>query len=141
MRNGLVRDFSRKLMLLGSVLPIVMIGVMPGVVTATETAAERSSLYEQVPSFSVHGRISNFDVLDPESLIVWAGPFRPYLVELAVPIVNPGFAHAIGIRSRQNRVSAGFDSVTVEGTNYLIKRIYKLSREEARSLKAAAQAN
>jgi hypothetical protein len=139
MTNRIIRDFSRTLLLVGSVLTMVVSGGIPGVVAATETATARSN-YEQVPSFSALGGISNFHALDRESLIVWAGPFRPFLIELAAPSVDLRFAHTIGIRSRQDRVYAGFDSVIVEGMRYPIERIYKLSREEARSLKAGAQA-
>jgi len=107
---------------------------------AAAAVAEHDANFEQVSSFSTLGGLDSFHVLDRETLIVWGHRSRPYLVELAAPSFELDFTHRIGIRSRWDRVYAGFDAVVVDGWSYPIRRIYKLSREEATALKAEAEA-
>jgi hypothetical protein len=104
------------------------------------TAAERNSDFEEVTSFSMIGGLDNFYALDRETLLVWTNPNRPYLIELAIPCFDLEFTHRIGIRANSDRVYAGFDAVIVRGTGYTIKRIYRLTREDAEILKAEHKA-
>jgi hypothetical protein len=88
---------------------------------------------EQVESFSILARPHSWSVVDEDTVIVWATPRRPYLIELAFPSRDLRFAHVIGVTSVGSRVYAKFDSVKVEGFRYPIDSIYELTREEARS--------
>ena len=88
---------------------------------------------EQVESFSMLTRPYSWSAVDEDTVIVWATPFRPYLVELAFPSHDLRFADVIGLTSVGSRVYAKFDSVKVRGFRYPIDSIYKLTREEARN--------
>jgi hypothetical protein len=67
-------------------------------------------------------------------VILWATPFKPYLVELAFPSHDLRFSEVIGVTSVGSRVYAKFDAVKVGGFRYPIDSIYKMTREEARNL-------
>jgi hypothetical protein len=88
---------------------------------------------EEIGSFAMLTRPYSWTPVDRDTVIVWATPFRPYLLELAFPSHDLKFAHAIGVTSVGSRVYAKFDSVQVGGFRYPIERIYELSREEARN--------
>ena len=88
---------------------------------------------ESIPSF---GRLHSWSVVDDDSLIIWATPFRPYLVELFRPSPELKFAVSIGVTSFGSRIHARFDSVEVDGFSYPIRRIYEMSRDEAKALQA-----
>ena len=90
---------------------------------------------EPVASIPAWGRLHSWNVVDNETLIVWATPFRPYLVKLFHPSPELKFAWAIGVTSFGSRIHAKFDSVEVEGFSYPIREIYKLSREEAEAFR------
>lgn len=88
---------------------------------------------ERVDSMTVMTRPHSWRAVDEDTLIVWATPFHPYLVELAMPSHDLRFSHAIGLSQTGNRVHAGFDRVYVGGLRYPISGIYKLTRQEAKS--------
>lgn len=103
--------------------------------TADENAAEvQAPALEEVDSFSILSQLHSWQALDDDTVIVWATAFQPYLVELAYPSHDLKFAQAIGVTSVGKRVYAGFDSLRVAGFRYPIDSIYKMTREEARSL-------
>jgi hypothetical protein len=103
--------------------------------TADEsTAQEQAPAFEEVDSFSVLSQLHSWQAVDDDTVIVWATAFQPYLVELAYPSHDLKFAEAIGVTSVGSRVYAGFDSLRVAGFRYPIDSIYKMTREEARSL-------
>jgi hypothetical protein len=95
---------------------------------------EPGKAYEPVDSFVLMTRPYSWTALDNHTMILWATPFRPYLVELSFPSHDLRFAHAIGVTSFGSRVYAKFDAVNVRGFRYPISRIYKLTRDEAKSL-------
>lgn len=101
--------------------------------------AEIAPEAEEVDSFSILTRPWSFSVVDRDTVIVWATPSRPYLLELAFPAHDLPFALAIGVTSVGSRVYARFDAVKVAGIRYPIRNIYELSREEARSFERAAR--
>jgi hypothetical protein len=138
MKNATRDVASNRVAAIGSLL-VLTLGLGGGGFAAA-TVAEHAANFEQVPSFSTLGGLDSFHVLDRETLIVWAHRSRPYLVELAVPSFDLDFTHRIGIRSRSDRIYAGFDAVIVDGWSYPIRRIYKLSRDDATALKADAKA-
>ena len=98
------------------------------------SAEEIQPAFEQVDSFSMLARPHSWQALDEDTVIVWATPWDPYLVELAFPSHDLRFAHVIGVTSIGSRVYAKFDAVKVGGFRYPIDSIYKMTREEARAL-------
>ena len=106
--------------------------------SAPETAVEVKiapgiDQLQAVKSFSVLTRLHSWRPVDEDTLIIWATPFRPYLVELAYPSHDLRFSDAIGLTSVAGRVHAKFDSVKVRGFRYPIEAIYEMTRDEARN--------
>lgn len=104
---------------------------------ATEAAGP---IFEQVESIPMLTRPHSWQVIDEDTVVVWATPFDPYLIELAFKSHDLKFAQVIGITQYGSRVYAKFDAVKVGGFRYPIDSIYKMTREEARSLVRGAQA-
>ena len=100
--------------------------------TATKQVDARPG-FEQVDSILMMTRPHSWTAIDDDTVIVWATPFDPYLVELKFAAHDLKWAHAIGITQMGSRVYAKFDSVKVGGFSYPIDSIYKLTREEARN--------
>ena len=90
--------------------------------------------FEQVDSIPKLTRPHSWQVIDDDTVIVWATAFDPYLVELAFKSHDLKFAQVIGITQFGSRVYARFDAVKVGGFRYPIDSIYKMTREEARNL-------
>jgi len=94
---------------------------------------------EQVDSIVMLGRSPHsWQAVDDDTVIIWATAFDPYLVELAFKSHDLRFAHVIGVTQMGSRVYAKFDAVKVGGFRYPIDSIYKMTREEARSLTRGA---
>lgn len=89
---------------------------------------------EEVDSIPMLTRPYSWQVVDDETVVVWATPFDPYLVKLAFKSNDLRFAQVIGLTQFGSRVYARFDAVKVGGFRYPIDSIYKMSREEARDL-------
>jgi len=99
--------------------------------------ASQTRPYEAVRSVFVPGGFQSFEALDNHTLILWASPFRPYLVELGFPSHDLRFAQAIAVQSTfGSQIYSKFDSVHIGGFRYPIDQIYKLSPQEARRLRA-----
>ena len=90
--------------------------------------------FEQVDSIPMLTRPHSWQIVDDDTVVVWATPFDPYLVELAFKSHDLKFAHVIGITQFGSRIYAKFDAVKVDGFRYPIDSIYKMTREEARNL-------
>jgi hypothetical protein len=90
--------------------------------------------FEQVDSILLLSRPHSWQVIDDDTVVVWATAFDPYLVELAFKSYDLKFAEVIGITQVGSRVYAKFDAVKVRGFRYPIDSIYKMTREEARNL-------
>lgn len=105
---------------------------------ARETNAPASSTvvasFEQVDSIPMLTRPHSWQVIDDDTVIVWATPWDPYLVELAFKSHDLKFSQVIGITQVGSRIYAKFDAVKVGGFRYPIDSIYKMTREEARNL-------
>ncbi len=102
-----------------------------GAETAVETV---QPAFEQVDSIPMLTRPHSWQVIDDDTVVVWATPFDRYLVELAFKSHDLKFAQVIGITQFGSRVYARFDAVKVGGFRYPIDSIYKMTREEARNL-------
>jgi hypothetical protein len=96
--------------------------------------------FEQVESIPMLTRLHSWSAIDDDTVVIWATPFDPYLVELAFKSHELKFAQAIGITQFGSRVYAKFDAVKVGGFRYPIDSIYKMTREEARNLVRGARA-
>jgi hypothetical protein len=105
---------------------------------AAESGELRLTSLVPVDSIPALGRLHSWSVVDDETLIIWAGPSRPYLIELFRPSPELRFALSIGVTSFGSRIHARFDSVEVDGFSYPIRRIYQMSRNEAEALKATS---
>ena len=89
---------------------------------------------EQIDSIPMLRRPHSWQVIDDDTVVVWATPWDPYLVELAFKSHDLKFSQVIGITQVGSRIYAKFDAVTVRGFRYPIDSIYKMTREEARNL-------
>ena len=109
-----------------------------GVSAAAKNAAPRAAVQvpvgEPVDSFPILTRLHDWQVIDDKTVIVWATPWQPYLVQLKYPSHDLPFVQAIGITSFGDRVYARFDSLKVAGFRYPIDNIYKMTKEEAKEL-------
>jgi hypothetical protein len=101
---------------------------------ATKAASAPARAFEEVDSIPMLKRPHSWQIVDDDTVVVWATPFDPYLVELAFEIHDLKFAHVIGITQFGSRIYAKFDAVKVDGFRYPIDSIYKMTREEARNL-------
>ena len=124
-----------KLVALGAVAGLTL-GAASGFARDANAPTESTlvSGFEQVDSIPMLMRPHSWQVIDDDTVIVWATPFDPYLVELAFKSHDLKFAHVIGITQFGSRIYAKFDAVKVDGFRYPIDSIYKMTREEARSL-------
>ena len=96
--------------------------------------------FEQVDSILMMTPPHSWQAIDDDTVIVWATPFHPYLVELKFAAHDLKWAQAIGITQVGSRIYAKFDAVKVGGFRYPIDSIYKLTREEARNFARDARA-
>jgi hypothetical protein len=101
--------------------------------SAPQTEDARLGL-EQVDSIPMLTPPHSWQVVDDDTVVVWATPFDPYLVKLAFKSNDLKFAQVIGLTQFGSRVYAKFDAVKVDGFRYPIDSIYKMTREEARDL-------
>jgi hypothetical protein len=97
-------------------------------------AAAQAPPGQPVDSFPILSRLHDWQVIDDKTVIVWATPWQPYLVQLKYPSHDLPFVQAIGITSLGDRVYARFDSLRVAGFRYPIDNIYKMTKEEAKEL-------
>jgi hypothetical protein len=110
------------------------LGANAGFAAPAQGAAVSTAGFEQVDSIPMLARPHSWQVIDDDTVVVWATPFQPYLVELAFESPDLKFAQVIGITQFGSRVYAKFDAVKVRGFRYPIDSIYKMTREEARNL-------
>jgi hypothetical protein len=112
--------------------PVVAASRAPATETAAATA--QAPVGERVDSFPVLTRLHDWQVIDEKTVIVWANPWQPYLLQLAYPSHDLPFVQAIGVTSLGDRVYARFDSLKVRGFRYPIDNIYKMTKQEAKEL-------
>jgi hypothetical protein len=109
-----------------------------GVSAAAKSEAPRATtqapLGQPVDSFPILSRLHDWQVIDDKTVIVWATPWQPYLVQLKYPSHDLPYVQAIGVTSLGDRVYARFDSLRVAGFRYPIDNIYKMTKEEAKEL-------
>jgi Family of unknown function (DUF6491) len=87
---------------------------------------------ESVDAIPALTGIDGWQAVDHDTIIVWATPFKPYLIELDRASRELPFAETIGITSTASQIHVNVDSVRVRGMSYPIRGIFKLTRDEAR---------
>ena len=98
-------------------------------VQAQQTASERSDLarYQQYAEAPVdHVRyftIQGFQYLAPNTVAIWFGVNKLYLLTVQTPCANLPFANGIGLTARNNMLYANFDFVTVRGQRCKVLKI------------------
>jgi hypothetical protein len=102
--------------------------------------ANAAPAFEQVESIPMLTRPHSWQVIDEDTVVVWATAFDPYLLELAFKSHDLKFTQVIGLTQFGSRVYAKFDAVKVGGFRYPIDSIYKMTREEARELVRGSRA-
>ena len=127
------RSLTAKLAALGAMAGLT-VGSAASFAATGDNADTATPAFEQVDSIPMLRRPHSWSVIDDDTVVVWATPFDPYLVELAFRSHDLKFAHVIGLTQFGSRVYAKFDAVKVGGFRYPIDSIYKMTREEARSL-------
>ena len=124
-----------KLVALGAVASLTAVSAASFARSAPANAANTAvPAFEQVESIPMLTRPHSWQVVDDDTVVVWATAFDPYLIELAFKSYDLKFAEVIGITQVGSRVYAKFDAVKVRGFRYPIDSIYKMTREEARNL-------
>lgn len=101
----------------------------------SDTGGATQSEPERVGHFSIMNGINSWRQVGNDSVILWATPFRPYLVTLSRPSFDLRFANTIGVTSSVGSVYEKFDSVIVDGIRYRIEGIYKLDRVAAKQMR------
>jgi len=126
---------------LGAVVGLALglgVGVVGVSAAASKSEAPRAAVPapvgEQVDSFPVLTPLHDWQVIDDNTVIVWATPWQPYLLQLKYASHDLQFVQAIGVTSLGDRVYARFDSLRVAGFRYPIDNIYKMTKEEAKEL-------
>ncbi len=66
---------------------------------------------EPVAQFTYLGRLDGWRPLGRDRLVVWTGLNDAYLLTVASPCLDLGFATRIGVTSTGSAVSRGFDSI------------------------------
>lgn len=70
-----------------------------------------------VDSFHYFGDLHAWTPLGDEALVVWTRPHEAYLLDIAGPCPDLGFASAIGLTNQSGRVYARFDKVIPAGVS------------------------
>ncbi len=133
----MTRSLIRKLAALGIAAGLMVSSGASFAAAAVDGSPQTGSAappFEEVDSIPMLTRPHSWQVIDDDSVIIWATPFDPYLVELKFRSIDLKFAHVIGLTQFGSRVYAKFDAVKVGGFRYPIDSIYKMTREEARNL-------
>ena len=136
--------------LMGAVALLAGLVVLPAL--AQQTASERSDLaryqkyagapVDRVPYFQVNG----FQYLSPDTLAIWFGVNKLYLLTVQTPCINLAFANGIGLTAKNNMLYRNFDFVTFDHQRCKILKIVpvdelKMKQDEAKARKASAPAS
>lgn len=117
---------------------LLSVGLVGTSQAANETDLAAPADMHAVNHFWTFGGMDSWRPIGRDSLIIWATPFRPYLIKLARPSFDMPFEQAIGVTSMGGSVYAKFDSVIVDGVRYPIRAIYEIDPKTARHMKRAA---
>jgi hypothetical protein len=123
---------------------------LPGL--AQQTASERTDLaryqrYAQAPVEHVrYFQIDGFQYLAPDTLAIWFGVNRLYLLTVETPCINLAFANGIGLTSENHVLYRNFDFVTFDHQRCKILKIVpvdelKMKKDADKAKSTAAPAS
>lgn len=138
----------RKLM--GAVALLAGLVLLPA--WAQQTDSERSDLaryqkYAAAPVDRVqYFQINGFQYLAPDTLAIWFGVNKLYLLTVQTPCINLAFANGIGLTAKNNVLYRNFDFVTFDRQRCKILKIVpvgelKMKQDEAKAKKAPVPAS
>ena len=118
----------------------ILVGLMALGLASVSLAANTNDKYagaemKPVDKMRTFNQIDGWRPINRDTLIIWATPFKPYLVELTRPTQHMRFEQTIGVTSTAGTVYAKFDDVIVDGIRYPIKAMYEIDRFHARHMK------
>ncbi|MBS0383149.1 MAG: hypothetical protein JSR56_12030 [Proteobacteria bacterium] len=129
---------------------LALLAALP--VWAQQTDSERADLaryrqyaeapVDRVPYFQVNG----FQYLAPDTVAIWFGVNKLYLLTVQTPCINLAFTNGIGLTSKNNVLYRDFDFVTFDHQRCKILKIVpvdelKMKQDEAKARKASAPAS
>lgn len=124
-----------KKLILAALLSVGLVSMSQAAYATENTAAGEM---QAVKYFWTFDGMDGWRPISRDTLIIWATPFRPYLVKLSRPSFDLRFEQTIGVTSMGGTVYAKFDSVIVDGIRYQIRAIYKIDPKTARHMKKTA---
>ena len=80
-------------------------------------------LLEPVRSIEAADRISGWEQVDDQHVLLRLSPQDQYLVTLRSPCLGLNWARNVGVTMSNNTIWAGFDAITVDGNQCEIERI------------------
>lgn len=116
---------------------------------AQQTASEQADLsryqrYAGAPVDRVtYFQIDGFEYLAPDTVAIWFGVNKLYLLTVQTPCINLAFANGIGLTSKNNVLYRDFDAVTFDHQRCKILKIVpvdelKMKQDAAKASKAPA---
>ncbi|MGH8147542.1 MAG: DUF6491 family protein [Rhodanobacteraceae bacterium] len=97
---------------------LLLAGLVAMPAWAQQTASEARDLaryerYAQAPVERVHYfQINGFEYLAPDTVAIWFGVNKMYLLTVQMPCNNLAYANGIGLTARNNMLYSKFDFVT-----------------------------
>lgn len=136
--------------LVGAVALLAGIALLPAL--AQQTDSERSDLaryqkYAEAPVERVqYFQVNGFQYLAPDTLAIWFGVNKLYLLTVQTPCINLAFATGIGLTAKNNTLYRNFDFVTFDHQRCKVLKIVpvdelKMKQDEAKAKKASAPAS
>ena len=107
-----------------------------------ERHARRLALYTQhagAPVPEIRGfTLSRFEIVGPESVVIWVRVSEPYLVTVQSPCPGLEWARRIGFEQDLNVLRARYDGILVEGIDCRIREIRPVDGVAFRAAERAA---
>lgn len=130
-------------------LALLLAGITALPAWAQQTDSERADLarYRQYAGAPVdhvrYFQINGFQYLAPDTLAIWFGVNKLYLLTLQQPCNNLAFANGIGLTARNRKLYRNFDFVTFDHQRCKILKIVpvdelKMKQDEAKARRSAA---
>ena len=119
---------------------------------AQQTESERADLaryqkYAEAPVDHVrYFQINGFQYLAPDTLAIWFGVNKMYLLTVQTPCNNLAFANSIGLTARNQMLYRNFDFITFDRQRCKILKIVpvdelKMKQDRAKEKQAGASAS
>ncbi|MCZ6619899.1 MAG: DUF6491 family protein [Gammaproteobacteria bacterium] len=98
-------------------------------------STEVSNLGESVLSITSANRISDWEHIDAQHVVLSMSPDERYLLTLKRQCGGLSWAQHIGVTMSNNTIWAKFDAVTTDGLQCPIERINRVTRKQVDALK------